>query len=123
MTDATLSYYDLMNQPEFKQAVKDNDKKRMDELLYSVGVNVSLGYETIICNHRPLGTNKEWHGPMICYTERTDKEWLRGGCASLTAHINSCTDVFLRGELKAHSSQISPADQDVWDEDSKKEFK
>lgn len=116
MTDATLSYYDLMNQPQFKQAVKDNDKKRMDELLYSVGVDISQGYETITCTHRPLGTNKEWHGPMIAYFERKDKEWLRSGCASLAAHINSCKDPFLRGELLAHSKQDSSAD--VWEEES-----
>lgn len=116
MTDATLSYYDLMNQPEFKQAVKDNDKKLMDKLLYSVGVNVEAGYETITCNHRPLGTNKEWLGPMIAYFERTDSAWLKSGNASLEAHINACSDPFLRGELKAHSKQQSC--DSMWDDES-----
>lgn len=116
MTDATLSYYDLMNQPEFKKAVKDNNSKLIKELLYSVGVDVTQEYETITCTHRPLGTNKEWHGPMIAYFERKDREWLRSGCASLSAHINSCKDPFLRGELLAHSKQDSSAD--AWAEES-----
>jgi len=121
MTDATLSYYDLMNQPEFKQAVMKDDKKLIDKLLYSVGVNLEVGYETITCNHRPLGTNKEWMGPMIIYEERQDKEWLSSGAASLNAHISSCKDPFLKGSLRAASAQSCP--DMAWDADLQKECK
>lgn len=119
MTDATLSYYDLMNQPEFKQAVMKDDKKLIDKLLHSVGVNIEVGYETITCNHRPLGTNKEWMGPMIIYEERQDREWLRSGHASLNAHISSCKDPFLKGTLRASSAQASP--DMAWDSDLQSE--
>lgn len=122
MKNSILSYHNLLAQPEFKEAVKNNDKKLMDKLLHSVGVDVKAGYETVTILHRPLGTTKEWYGPVISYTERLDSEWIRGGAASMEAHVAACTDSTLRAELLGKCRSGTSIEQ-TWVSELENEFK
>ena len=98
---SSLSLYDLLAQKEFNLAMREGDDKRIDELLYSVGVDVSLGYQVVERLHRPLSTKQVVNGSMVIYTERTDKEWIGSGAASMEAIIASVRDSSVRAEMRA----------------------
>lgn len=98
---SVLSLYDLLAQKEFNLAMREGDDKRIDELLYSVGVDVSLGYQVVERLHRPLSTKQVVNGSMVIYTERTDKEWIGSGAASMDAIIASVKDSSVRAEMRA----------------------
>ena len=98
---SSLSLYDLLAQKEFNLAMREGDDKRIDELLYSVGVDVSLGYQVVERLHRPLSTKQVVNGSMVIYTERTDKEWIGSGAASMEAIIASVKDSSVRAEMRA----------------------
>lgn len=98
---SSLSLYDLLAQKEFNLAMREGDDKRIDELLYSVGVDVSLGYQVVERLHRPLSTKQVVNGSMVIYTERTDKEWIGSGAASMDAIIASVKDSSVRAEMRA----------------------
>ena len=98
---SSLSLYDLLAQKEFNLAMREGDNKRIDELLYSVGVDVSLGYQVVERLHRPLSTKQVVNGSMVIYTERTDKEWIGSGAASMEAIIASVKDSSVRAEMRA----------------------
>lgn len=98
---SSLSLYDLLAQKEFNLAMREGDDKRIDELLYSVGVDVSLGYQVVERLHRPLSTKQVVNGSVVIYTERTDKEWIGSGAASMEAIIASVKDSSVRAEMRA----------------------
>lgn len=98
---SSLSLYDLLAQKEFNLAMREGDDKRIDELLYSVGVDVSLGYQVVERLHRPLSTKQVVNGSMVIYTERTDKEWIGSGAASMEAIIASVKDSSVRAEMRS----------------------
>lgn len=97
----SLSLYDLLAQPEFKKAMMEGDDKRVDELLYSVGVDLEKGYQVVDRLHRPLGTNQVVSGSVVVYSERLDEEWIASGCASMDAIINSTKDSSVRAEMRS----------------------
>lgn len=98
---SSLSLYDLLAQKEFNLAMREGDDKRIDELLYSVGVDVSLGYQVVERLHRPLSTKQVVNGSVVIYTERTDKEWIGSGAASMEAIIASVKDSSVRAEMRS----------------------
>ena len=98
---AALSLYDLLLQKEFNLAMREGDDERIDELLYSVGVDVSLGYQVVERLHRPLSTKQVVNGSVVIYTERIDSEWIRGGAASMEAIIASVKDSSVRAEMRS----------------------
>lgn len=108
MSTRVLSFHDLMLDSEFKKAVTENNKQKMDELLYQVGVDVSQGWNVIERLHRPLSFKnyeEPIYGPMVEYSPRTDKEWLKSGYATTEEVIDATTDSFLRAELMTMSKQ------------------
>ena len=49
-----ISFYDLeMNEPEWQEAWKSQDKDRVEALLYKWGCDINYGWEIKVCAHRP----------------------------------------------------------------------
>jgi len=55
-------------------------------LLYKLGVDTSLHIEVIDCQHRNL-QGKVVEGKLFMAFERLDREWCKGGFASLEAFV------------------------------------
>lgn len=99
MTEYALSFHDLMLVDGFKEALDSGNKKILDAILYTNGMDVSLGYEFVSCTHRTI--NKvEYTGVRVEGFERIDPHWLSTGCASKEAHIAAIKDPHLRHELR-----------------------
>jgi hypothetical protein len=119
-TGFSLSLYDLIQIDKFKQAIKDGDQKKAEEVLHENGLAVGLGYEQVVCTHRCLTRKEPWYGVRYEGSERTDKEFLATGSASLDAHIASSGDMTLRKELKnmsKTSESVSTNEFKEWGEE------
>lgn len=98
-----LSFYDLAQVDGFNQALKDQNKPAINDILYRSGMCVDLGYDIVSCTHRVLTRKEPWTGPRFEGYERTDHAYIATGAASLDAYIASCDDASLRVDLKMHS--------------------
>lgn len=98
-----LSFYDLAQVDGFNQALKDQNKPAINDILYRSGMCVDLGYDIVSCTHRVLTRKEPWTGPRFEGYERTDHAYIETGAASLDAYIASCDDASLRVDLKMHS--------------------
>ena len=99
MAEYALSFHDLNLVDGFKEAVETQNKKVFEAILFTNGMDVSLGYEIVACKHRTL--NKiEYNGFRVEGLERIDEAWLATGCASMDARIEACRDPHLRHELR-----------------------
>lgn len=93
-----LSLFDLQKLDGFNEAWVAQDKEKVEKYLFDNGMDTNQEYEINVCIHRTL-CNKVETGPRFVGQERCCKEWLDSGCASLEAHIASCTDASKRAEL------------------------
>lgn len=89
---SSLSLYNLFTNKEFKIAYLAGDKKKVNELLHTVGVDLEQGWCVVDRLHRPLGSNEVVQGGVLLFKERIDDEWLKGGAASMEAVIRSTKD-------------------------------
>lgn len=105
MADYALSFADLMLIDDFKEASLKNDQETMRRVLFENGLEVSKHYEIRVCTHRTL-TNTVFNGPRFEGEERLDSVWLKSGCASLEATIESSKDPAMRYELRIMSRQV-----------------
>jgi len=102
--DYALSFYDLLMVDGFKEALDSENKKILDAILFTNGMDISLGYEFIACKHRTI--NKiEYDGIRVQGFERLDKQWLATGVASKEAVIKAIPDIELRKELRNMSRE------------------
>ncbi|CCM43660.1 thymidylate synthase [Pseudomonas phage vB_PaeM_C2-10_Ab1] len=100
MAEYNLSLEDLMLVDGFKEAFQSNNEKIVREHLWTNGMDVkNYSYEMVFCQHRTL-IGRVVEGLRFSGFERTDKEWLSLGCASLEAHIAACDDSNLRFTLR-----------------------
>lgn len=104
MAEYALSFHDLYLVDGFKEAVDSGNKKVFEAILNTNGMNTTLGYEIVACRHRTIN-NIEYEGFRVEGFERTDRQWLLTGCASLEARIEACNDKHLRKELRRMSYQ------------------
>jgi len=88
-----------MQLPDFKLAVKLEDKVAMEKILWNLGIDTTKEYAIREVLHRPLTRNEPWFGSRIEAFERVDHEWIRGGHASLGAIAHSSSDKSLTREL------------------------
>lgn len=93
-----LSFLDLEEHPEWMVAWKAQNKQKVEEILYSMGCDVSLGYEIEVLLHRSRISNKVEYGPRVSYKERSDKTWQDSGM-SIEDQINNCSDSSLKSVL------------------------
>lgn len=106
MADYALSFHDLNLVDGFKEAQASNNKKVFEAILYTNGMDTSLGYELVACKHRTI--NKiEYDGVRVQGFERIDAAWIATGCASPEAIIESTPDITLRHELRMMSRERS----------------
>lgn len=96
---SALSLYNLFAVNEFKVAYLGGDKKKVDELLYAVGVDLDEGWCIVNKCHRPLGGKEVLNGGVLLYKERVDDEWIKGGYASIEAVIRSTKDCDTRAVM------------------------
>ena len=96
---SSLSLYNLFTNKEFKIAYLAGDKKKVNELLHSVGVDLEQGWCIVDRVHRPLGSKVVVKGAVLLYKERTDDKWIKGGYASMEAVIRSTGDLDTRIEM------------------------
>ena len=96
------SMHDLMSNADFKKAVVDGNKAKMEELLYQVGVDVQQDWDIIDRLHRPLSFKnyeEPIYGPMVEYFPRTDAAWLKSGYATVEDIIEATPDSHMRASL------------------------
>jgi hypothetical protein len=101
MNYMSFSVVDLMHLPDFKLASKLDDKEALQRILWNLGMDVSQDYHWNYCLHRCLTTNIPQKNYRIEGFERLDSEWLRGGHASLTAHIYASKNREMIDELES----------------------
>lgn len=98
-----LSFSDLDKLQGWKEAWKNANIEEVENLLFKAGVDLELGWEIVVNNHRPRTSNLPVYGPRFEFVERKDKEWQNSGCMAVEDIINSCGDSSLRLELKGMS--------------------
>ena len=96
---SSLSLYNLFTNKEFKITYLAGDKKKVNELLHTVGVDLEHGWCVVDRLHRPLGSKEVVNGAVLLYKERTDDKWIKGGFASMEAVIRSTADLDTRIEM------------------------
>lgn len=85
-----VSASDVLLHPSFKDLQRDpvhpkfNDVRELHKVLFQLGIDTSQEVEERLCTHRNL-QNKVMTCVMYRGAERTDKSWLKSGCASLVA--------------------------------------
>lgn len=99
MTEYSLSMGDLMLVDGFKEAVKAADDTQLKRYLYKNGMDTNLDYELHTCLHRTL-QGRAFHGPRYEGRERLDPAWIKSGCASMDAIIESTADAETRKDLR-----------------------
>lgn len=109
MIQREISFYDLMQYPEAKQAILNNDEKAMKKVLYSLGLDTNEFYEVVDCYHRPLTKkgNEPWYGSRYVGVERQDKAYLESGNSSWENIVDSTGDIGLKLQLEQMSKQGS----------------
>lgn len=107
MVHFSLSLFDLMKIPRFKEASKVNDVKVIEEVLYENGLDIKLGYKAVECLHRPLSSKEPFKGIRFESFERLDQDWIKSGAASLDAIIYSSGDESLAEELLSLNPRAS----------------
>lgn len=104
MAEYALSFHDLMMVDGFKEALETDNKKILEAILYTNGMDTRLGYEFVACKHRTI--NKiEYDGIRVEGFERIDKAWIATGVASPEAQIEAIPDIHLRAELRKMGKQ------------------
>lgn len=99
MAHYNLSFHDLNLVDGFKDAFDSQNTKLFEAILFTNGMDVSLGYEMVHCTHRTI--NKiEYEGIRVEGFERLDKAWLATGAASMEAQIEAVQDIHLRHDLR-----------------------
>lgn len=82
-----LSFFDLQGVVGFQSCKETQNKQELERILWDHGADISKPYQLRFCTHRPRTSNIPYTGMRIEYTERTDKEHLLSGIASLEAKL------------------------------------
>lgn len=99
MVEYALSFHDLMMVDGFKEALDADNRKILEAIFYTNGLDTRLGYEFVSCTHRTI--NKiEYTGVRVQGFERIDRDWIATGVASPEAQLEAIPDIHLRAELR-----------------------
>lgn len=94
-----LSMNDLFMVDGFRVAFESQNVKVFEAILYNNGMEISIGYELVHCEHRTL-TGKVYNGIRVEGFERIDDAWIKTGAASMEAQIKAIKDIHLRHDLR-----------------------
>lgn len=75
-----------------------------NQLLYKLGVDISLPIEMMECQHRNLQSRVVECNLFLCF-ERLDKEWVKSGHASTEAFLSSGYDPTMMKEVAAMNKE------------------
>ncbi len=100
-----LSFRDLEKVVGFRSALMTQDIKEFERILSENGADLSKPYNVVKCVHRPRTENTEYNGFMVQFTEKTSREWLNTGAASLEAWVYSGNDSSMWQELRGMSRE------------------
>lgn len=110
-----VSLTDVLKHPEVVDLPKNHPKISLDDrllkkILWDFGLDTSKGMAIRDCTHRNL-SNEVVTCPMYRARERTDKDWLESGFASVEAHIDSASDISVRRDMHKISQVKSTSNQ------------
>lgn len=97
--DQYLSFLDLEQHPDWLEAWKAQDKDKVDRILYSMGCDLTCGYEVEVLLHRSRLSKQVEYGPRMSFKMREDKEWKRTGM-SIEDQIYTEQDYSLKSTLE-----------------------
>lgn len=103
-----LSLSDLLLVDGFAEIYGKEDKEAIKKVLYNNGMDVSQGFDEVVCTHRNLRGNIV-HCMMFQGYERTCKDWLSKGSASWEAQLEAC-DPQTRIDLRVMGNRASPTE-------------
>lgn len=104
--DQYLSFVDLEKHPDWENAWKNQDEKKVNEILHSLGVDLDYGWEIDVCMHRVRTGKQAEYGPRFSFKERTDREWMRTNMA-LEDIIRNTPDKEFRKDMIGMSQRIN----------------
>lgn len=102
--DQYLSFHDMEQVPGWNEAWKEQDEEKVEAILYSVGVDVSCGWEIEVNTHRTRISQQVEYGPRFSFKARVDKEWEKIGM-SIEDRIANCQDISLQMMLQGMSKR------------------
>lgn len=82
-----ISEADLVNLEGWKDDLPITNPKLFKEILFKHGAEVTQPIDELFDNHRMRTSNKTHNGRRWMFTERTDREWLNSGCATIEAYM------------------------------------
>ncbi len=100
-----LSFLDLQQVVGFSSSLMTENLEEFRRILFENGADTGKPINVINCVHRPRTSNKPYEGFRVEYTERTDRQWLDTGAASLEAWVFSGSDKSLHQELRNMSRE------------------
>lgn len=104
--DQYLGFLDLEQHPEWAEAWKNQDETKVNEILFSLGVDLNYGWEIDIVMHRSRSTNQVDYGPRFSFKERTDAYWMKNNMA-LEDVIRNTSDPSFRAEMLGMSQRYN----------------
>jgi hypothetical protein len=108
-----LSEADLLKLSNYHHKLNEENPTLLREILFMHGADVGHEFECVVDTHRMRTSNKVYTGKRFVYVERTDKEWLCSGIASMEAYM-AATDEDTRKDM-AHMSRrfIMPSESQI----------
>lgn len=106
MSEYVLSMSDLLHVDGFYAACMDADLDTVQRILHENGMDMNKHYKVERRLHRNL-RKKVVECDLFMGYERTDKEWIATGVASMDAIIESTEDKNLRFTLRTMSKTMS----------------
>lgn len=97
-----LSEADLSQLKEWNNSIPHSNEKLFKEILFAHGADITKPIECVEDTHRMRTSNKTHTGRKWVFVERTDKEWLASGKASIEAHMAS-TDKEIMKDMSSMS--------------------
>lgn len=97
-----LSFLDLEQHPEWSKAWKEQDQKKVEEILHYMGCDLRCGYQIEVNLHRSRKSQQVEYGPRVSFCQRVDKEFQQTGM-SIEDQILNTQDDTLRDILEEMS--------------------
>lgn len=112
----SYSFFDLLKDPLFRMAAKQNDLEVQKKCFWELGIDTNEYFEIIGVLHRPRTSNDPWFGLMVSGVERLDRPWRDSEYASYEAKIYT-NNPFLRDELEQLNPRAAYRGKRQYDED------
>ena len=117
----SLSVSDLILVDDFPRIFSLDDKVMLEKFLFANGLDVNQPYDQEVVTHRNL-QNQVVNCLRFVGTERSCRDWLNTGAASLEAWVSSSKDGSFRDEMRGLAKEQNRSmERDYKSEDYYKE--